>query len=42
VAYYCDVVGRYDGAFIAVGIMSIVAAMLILALPKLEQQRTSG
>ena len=42
VAYYCDVVCHYDGAFLAVGIMSIVAAVLILALPKLEQQRTSG
>jgi MFS family permease len=34
VAYYCDIVGRYDGAFIAVGLMSILAAVLILALPK--------
>jgi MFS family permease len=39
VAHYCDVVGHYDGAFVAVGLMSIVAAVLILALPKLEQQR---
>lgn len=42
VAYYCDIVGSYDGAFTAVGLMSIIAAVLILALPKLEQQQVSA
>lgn len=34
VAHYHDLVGNYDGAFIFVACMSIVAGMLILALPK--------
>ena len=38
VAYYCDVVGNYDGAFAAVGLMSILGGVMILALPKLERQ----
>ncbi len=44
VAYYCDVVGNYDGAFAAVGVMSLVAGVLILGLPKIERQQgsTSG
>lgn len=41
VAYYCDVVGNYDGAFAAVGLMSVLGGALILALPKLERQRRS-
>lgn len=39
VAYYCDVVGNYDGAFAAVGVMSLVAGALILGLPKIERQQ---
>lgn len=34
VAYYYDVVGNYNGAFLFVAAMSIVAGALILALPK--------
>lgn len=42
VAHYCDVVGHYDGAFAAVGIMSLVAGVLILALPRIEPQRAKA
>lgn len=38
VAYYCDVAGNYDGAFTVVGIMSLAAGALLLALPKIERQ----
>jgi sugar phosphate permease len=34
VGYYHDVVGNYDGAFIIVGCMSLLAGALILALPR--------
>ncbi len=34
VAWYYDVVGNYDGAFLTVAGMSVLAAGLILALPK--------
>jgi sugar phosphate permease len=34
VGHYHDVVGNYDGAFIIVGCMSLVAGALILALPR--------
>lgn len=38
VAHYCDIVGNYDGAFGLVGALSLLAGVLILALPKLERQ----
>jgi MFS transporter, OFA family, oxalate/formate antiporter len=34
VAHYCDLVGNYDGAFLVVACMSIVAGIMIMALPK--------
>ena len=40
VAHYCDRVGNYDGAFGVVGALSLVAGVLILALPKLERQNS--
>ncbi len=41
VAHYHDVVGNYDGAFLFVAGMSIVAGFLIMALPKRALPRTS-
>jgi MFS transporter, OFA family, oxalate/formate antiporter len=40
VAHYHDVVGNYDGAFIFVACMSIVAGAIILALPNRKLQAT--
>ena len=34
VAHYYDVVGNYDGAFIFVACLSILAGVILLALPK--------
>jgi sugar phosphate permease len=42
VAYYYDVMGDYDGAFLIVGGMSIVAAALILALPAAARVRKAA
>jgi MFS family permease len=42
VAYYYDVAGNYDGAFLIVGGMSIVAAALILALPAAARVRNAA
>ena len=38
VAYYHDVVGNYDGAFLFVAGMAILGGVLLLALPKYDRQ----
>lgn len=40
VAYYCDVVGNYDGAFIAVAVMAIAGGLLITMLPRQVRSRS--
>lgn len=39
VAYYYDIVGNYDGAFLVVAGMCVVAAALILALPATAREQ---
>ncbi len=39
VAHYYDIVGNYDGAFLAVGAMSILGGAMILALPQVKRAR---
>ncbi|MBX3705292.1 MAG: MFS transporter [Pseudomonadales bacterium] len=42
VAYYYDVVGSYDGAFLAVAASCVVSAGLLLALPRAGQRAVAG